>query len=346
MTIREQIEEQEIQSLSKKACLSRYSKGRVHPEDECDLRTVFMRDRDRVLHSEAFRRLKHKTQVFLATGNDLYRTRLTHTLQVGGIARTIARALNLNEVLTEAITYGHDLGHPPFGHAGEFALNELYPNGFKHQVQSLRIVDRIEKGKGLNLTFEVRDGILKHSKGMKSMLPDNDKELAATLEGQIMRFADRITYLNHDIDDAVRSRMLNDKDIPKELTDILGDRYSTRIHNMVMDVIQSSDNQINMSKDVLEATDQLKNFMYERVYTHPDIEDETRKGKNVIGDLYNFFLKHPEIVIEKTNFINYSDNDSIERRIVDYISMMTDVYAIKTHQKYLIPKKWFKLERD
>ncbi len=339
MTIREQIEANERLILSPKAALSSNTKGRVHPEEECDLRSPFMKDRDRILHSEAFRRLKYKTQVFLAAGNDLYRTRLTHTLEVAGTARTIAKALRLNEDLTEAITYGHDLGHPPFGHVGESVLNRLYPGGFKHNVQSLRIVDRLEGGKGLNLTFEVRDGILKHSKGMTSMVPESHKNKAITLEGQIVRYADRISYLNHDIDDAIRSGLLSLSDIPESILQTLGYRHSTRIHAMVSDVLSASGegDEISMSPDILKETEHLKSFLYEKVYNHPVILKGAEEAKRILAELYEFFLNHPDIVYEKTN--NTMNDYSLDRRVLDYISSMTDRFAVKSYRKHLLKEK-------
>ncbi len=339
MTIREQIEANERLILSPKATLSSETKGRVHPEEECELRSAFMKDRDRILHSEAFRRLKYKTQVFLAASNDLYRTRLTHTLEVAGIARTIAKALRLNEDLTEAITYGHDLGHPPFGHMGESVLNRLYPGGFKHNVQSLRIVDRLEGGKGLNLTFEVRDGILKHSKGMNSMAPESHKDKAVTLEGQIVRYADRISYLNHDIDDAIRSGLLSLSHIPESILQTLGYRHSTRIHTMVSDVISTSGegNDIRMSPEILKETEYLKSFLYEKVYNHPVIQKGTEEAKRILIELYEFFLDHSDIVYEKTDS-NIHDH-SLERKVLDYIASMTDRFAVKSHKKYLLKEK-------
>ncbi len=345
MFIRHVIEENEKSYLSSRAKLSINSRGRVRHEKESNIRTAFMRDRDRILHSEAFRRLKHKTQVFFISLNDLYRTRLTHTLEVSGIARTIARGLSLNEDLTEAISLGHDLGHPPFGHVGESAINEIYSKGFRHNIQSLRIVDRLEKkGKGLNLTYEVRDGILKHSKSMGDMLAKRDKDRAITLEGQIVRIADRISYLNHDIDDSVRAGILKNSDIPKSVVKVLGDSYSKRINTMVENVIEASKNSeyITMSSIILGESEKLKDYLYNRVYTHEAVLEESIKAKKVITDLYSFFLTNPDIIMKKTDFINYK-TISLESRVVDYISMMTDSFAIRCYEKYFMPKKWFKL---
>lgn len=355
MIIRERIEENERKNLSNKAALSSQSKGRVRQEAPCPIRTIYMRDRDRILHSEAFRRLKHKTQVFFIATNDLYRTRLTHTLEVSGIARTIAKALRLNEDLTEAIALGHDLGHPPFGHIGEEVLNELYPNGFRHNVQSLRMVDRLEGGKGLNLSFEVRDGILKHSKGIaKDIWPTNPKEQPITLEGQIVRISDRISYLNHDIDDALRSELLKMEDIPKSILSILGERHSQRINTMVNDVVFHSEGKdiIVMSTLIRKEMEHLKNFLFEKVYNHPKILDESSKAKKILKDLYNFFKKNPSIILQKTSHISYSktvpsseaenlNGLAFQRRIIDYLAMMTDNFALRAYQKYLTPKKWF-----
>ncbi|MCI5132146.1 MAG: deoxyguanosinetriphosphate triphosphohydrolase, partial [Candidatus Electrothrix sp. EH2] len=297
MNIRRQQEEQETARLSPSACLSAESRGRLHEESECDLRTVFQRDRDRIIHSKTFRRLKHKTQVFLAPTGDLYRTRLTHVLEVSQIARTIAACLRLNEYLTEAIALGHDLGHTPFGHAGEYSLNRLHPGGFKHYIQSLRVVDFIEaNGKGLNLTWEVRNGIVKHSKGYKDILPDNSKDLPATLEGQAVRVADIIAYLNHDMDDALRAGMIRETDLPKHLREVVGNRPSMRIDTMVRDLITESmkydDERLRLSPMMQEVIEDLRNFLYNKVYRNELVHNEFEKAQNIINELYGFFLEY------------------------------------------------------
>ncbi len=296
-------EERERQSLSLFAMLSSNSRGRVRPENPDPIRTAFQRDRDRILHSKAFRRLKHKTQVFIDPGTDHYRTRLTHTLEVAQIARTIARALRLNEDLTEAITLAHDLGHTPFGHGGETALDEVlseYVPGatFRHYEQSLRIVDILEKdGKGLNLTWEVRDGILGHSKGSKDLGIVSGEQMPDTLEGMVVRISDRIAYINHDIDDAFRAGVIGPADLPKDAIDILGVTHSKRISTMVTNVLLSSESRdfVAMTGEVLKATNQLKDFMFERVYTIDRRGNvEMSKAKFMLIQLFKLYMDHPE----------------------------------------------------
>jgi dGTPase len=330
LNIRQLAEERE-ESLSPHAAKSKYSRGRQRPEEPCPVRTAFQRDRDRIIHSKAFRRLKHKTQVFIAPLSDHYVTRLTHTLEVSQIARTIARALNLNEDLTEAIALGHDLGHTPFGHVGEDVLNELYHKGFRHNEQSLRVVDLLENdGHGLNLTWEVRDGILHHSKERESISGGE----AGTLEGEVVRIADSIAYINHDIDDAIRAGMLSEGELPLGAITVLGNTRSLRINRMVVDIIERcypsmADTRerpsITMSPEVLEATDALRDFLFERVYNVRSAQEESEKAREIVRTLYKYFKEHADKMPAEYRF--YSDE--LERRVVDYIAGMTDQYAMR-----------------
>jgi len=340
MNIREKLEEIEEKTLSPKACLSSKSRGRERPVALHPLRTDFQRDRDRIIHCKSFRRLKHKTQVFLAPFGDHYRTRLTHTLEVSQIARTITKALQLNEDLTEAIALGHDLGHTPFGHAGEETLAKLLPDGFSHYEQSLRVVDKLEyEGKGLNLTFEVRDGISKHSKGRGEILDDEKKNMPLTLEGQVVRVSDVIAYVNHDIDDAVRAEVLKEKDIPSHLVQILGEWHASRIDRMVEDVVEASLKsglkKIAMSKDIRKAVMELRDFLYERVYFNPQSRVELKKTEKIITDLFEYVLKSPEDYIKP-----YPQGDSLEKRAGDFIAGMTDRYALGLYEKLFYPRSW------
>lgn len=349
MTIREQTEEIERKTLHPGACLSNKSKGRARPEKEDEIRTCFQRDRDRIIHSKAFRRLKHKTQVFLAPRGDHYRTRLTHVLEVSQIARTIARALRLNEDLTEAIALGHDLGHTPFGHAGEAILREIHPGGFDHFKQSLRVVDFLEqKGRGLNLTYEVRNGIVKHSKGKGMIIPELKAERAMTLEGQVVRVSDIIAYVNHDLDDALRAEVVRKADIPKNITKVLGETHSKRIDVMVKDFIYQSLKtdleELRMSEDVSAATYRLRDFLYESVYESDKIRKEFRKAKKILRDLYGYYLEHIEELShdipagEKLNPAA-SRNDK-HRMVCDFIAGMTDVFAMMTYERLFLPQQW------
>ncbi len=336
MNLREQYEELEAKILHPKATLSSKTKGRLSPEEEDDVRTAFQRDRDRIIHSKAFRRLKHKTQVFFSPQGDHYRTRLTHVLEVAQIGRTIARALRLNEDLTEAIALGHDLGHTPFGHAGEAILRELHPGGFEHYEQSLRVVDILEKdGRGLNLTMEVRDGILKHSKGKGQILRDD----SLTLEAQIVRVADLIAYLNHDLDDALRARILREGDIPKDFIKTLGDRHSKRIDTMVRDVIFTTIERdyvsISLSEDMEECLYRLRDFLFERVYYNELVMREFKKAKSILESLYNHYLENPRLICPED-----LPEDELHRRICDFIAGMTDRYALHTFEKLFLPKSW------
>ena len=330
MTIREQIEKREQEILSPFACLSINSRGRDYDEPQCDIRPVFQRDRDRILHSKAFRRLKNKTQVFLTPKGDHYRTRMSHTLEVSQNARTIAKALRLNEDLVEAIALGHDLGHTPFGHAGERVLNEMNPAGFKHNEQSVRVAQCLEKnGQGLNLTWEVLDGMKNHS--MHSM--------PHTLEGKIVRLADKIAYINHDIDDSVRAKVLREEDLPKEFTEVLGTTYRERINTMVLDIVKHSENlnDIVMSKEVRDAMIGLRRFMFERVYEEPNTMKEEDKIKNIIGPLYEYYLIHVEQLPEYNKKMIDKPGD-VPVAVCDYIAGMTDHFAIEKYTEIFIPK--------
>lgn len=328
--IRQISEENEKKILSPNATLSSQSRGRLREEPECDIRTAFQRDRDRIIHSQSFRRLKHKTQVFLAPSGDHYRTRLTHTLEVSQIARTIARALQLNEDLTEAIALGHDLGHTPFGHAGERALAKLSPNGFKHYEQSVRVVDILEKdGKGLNLTDEVRNGILCHTVG----------EDAYTLEGQIIRIADKIAYINHDIDDAIRAGVMNEEDIPLDIRMDLGMTKSERINNMVLNVIENSnDKKILMSDDFWELFNDLHDFMFVAVYKNPVCKGEEVKAVAMLEQIYAHYTNHPEEMPEQ--YVSIAENEGTDRAVCDYIAGMSDNYSVKIFNQLYVPKFW------
>jgi dGTPase len=339
MTIREQTEEIERQTLHSNACLSSKSRGRRRKEREGIIRTCFQRDRDRIIHSKAFRRLKHKTQVFLAPRGDHYRTRLTHTLEVSQIARTIARALRLNEDLTEAIALGHDLGHTPFGHAGEEVLREIYPGGFNHFRQSLRVVDIIEKnGQGLNLTFEVRDGILKHSKGKGEIFRSPGKR--ETLEGQVVRVSDVIAYVNHDLDDAMRAGVLKRSDIPPEFFRI-GNTQAKRIDTMVKDVIYTTRGEnvrdIKMSGEIKKITYALRDFLYKNIYEGEITKREFKKAKKILIDLYNYYMKNIAEVIRE---MPKETVGSKERVVCDFIAGMTDSFAIITYERLFLPQAW------
>lgn len=327
MTIREQLEAREHDILSPWATFADESAGREQEMQPCPYRTCFQRDRDRILHSKAFRRLSNKTQVFISPEGDHYRARLTHTLEVAQIARTIARALGLNEDLTEAIALGHDLGHTPFGHAGESALNEVCPQGFRHNEQSLRLVDLLE---GLNLTREVRSGIVCHTGSRK----------AATPEGRIIHFADRIAYINHDIDDAIRAGILSESDIPREIADVLGSSHSARINTLVENMIANTQNTgvLSMQPEVAAAMDSLRSFMFDRVYTNPVAKGEESKAKDIMRKLFDYYYTHPDKLPE--DFIPQLDFDGISRTICDYIAGMTDKYAIYKYSEIFIPTAW------
>lgn len=340
MKIREKLEAIEKDILSEKAFLSSLSLGRARPEKLHPLRTAFQRDRDRIIHCKSFRRLKHKTQVFLAPFGDHYRTRLTHTLEVSQIARTIAKALLLNEDLTEAISLGHDLGHTPFGHAGEKILNTLLPSGFAHAEQSLRVVDKLEyHGKGLNLTHEVREGIAKHSKGKGKILDAPKEDMPATLEGQIVRVSDVIAYVNHDIDDGLRAGVIKREDIPSHLIQMFGKWHANRIDRMVEDVVHSSLKtgleRIEMSTEITAGISELRDFLYERVYFNPDARSEFRKPEKILKDLYYYILEHPDDYVKP-----YPENDPPEVRAGDVVAGMTDLHALRLYQEVFFPTTW------
>ncbi len=334
MTVREQTQKIQEQTLSKYACLSQNSVGREKPVEECPIRTAFARDRDRIIHSKSFRRLMHKTQVFLSPEGDHYRTRLTHTLEVNQIAKTLAVALRLNEELTEAIALGHDLGHTPFGHAGERALDEICPYGFSHAAQSVRVVEQIENdGEGLNLTWEVRNGI-----GCHSYSNPSPEGRAKTLEGRVVYFADKIAYLNHDLEDAVRAQVLGDSDIPWTIKYRLGRTKSQRITALIESVIRNSGEDICMDSATSEAFKQFNAFMYEAVYLNPVAKGEEGKAQAVIASLYKHFTAHPrELPDEYRTILEKSDE---QRAVCDYISGMSDRYAVMTYEKLYIPKPW------
>lgn len=332
MNIRESLEQWEKEYLSPYAMLSMNSAGRLKPEEQCDIRPVFQRDRDRIIHSKSFRRLKDKTQVFLTPEGDHYRTRLTHTLEVSQTARTIAKALQLNEDLVEGIALGHDLGHTPFGHAGERALNRACPYGFKHNEQSVRTVDLLEKdGQGINLTMEVRDGILNHQTAA----------MPATLEGKIVRLADKIAYIHHDMDDAVRGGILKESDVPEEIAAVIGyscgQRLDFFIHNIVTNSRGRDD--ICMSPEASEAMQQMRAFMFRNVYKNPIAKGQENKAENLIVTLYEYYMNHTE-KLPKFLYRLMEEGEPLEKIVCDYIGSMTDRFAIAQYQEIYIPKTW------
>jgi len=343
LNIRQMAEEKE-EGLSPYAVKSRSSRGRLKPEEPCPIRTAFQRDRDRIIHCKTFRRLKHKTQVFVAPLGDHYVTRLTHTLEVSQIARTMARALDLNEDLTEAISLGHDLGHTPFGHVGEDVLNELYHGGFRHNEQSLRVVDILENnGQGLNLTWEVRDGILNHSKTRVDILGQGWGKVN-TLEGEVCKLADTVAYINHDIGDAIRAGIISENDLPPSTITMLGRFHSQRVNTMVCDIIDYSwaasgydtiDNPtIGMSPQILEASNNLHDFLFARIYNVHSAQEEAEKARGVIRLLYKYFTEHEDKLPSEYRF--YSDD--IEQRVIDYIAGMTDQYALRLAEELSLTK--------
>lgn len=328
MNIREQTEEIELNTLCKEACTAKNHGKRKAYENECEFRTCFQRDRDRILHCNAFLRLKSKTQVFLSPVGDHYRTRLTHSLEVSQVARTISRALRLNEDLTEAIALGHDLGHTPFGHCGEAALNEVCPHGFKHYLQSVRVVEYIEKnGKGLNLTYEVKNGIACHT-----------NKVAVTKEGYIVRLADKIAYLNHDIEDSIRAGVISEEMIPSDITDVLGHSKSERITSMIRSIIQNGVKEIKMDDDIQKAEDKLYDFMFENVYCNPMAKSEDEKARTLIQKLYFYYLDNVDKMPDeyKANL----EKVGRERAVCDYIAGMTDSFAINKFTELFVPKSW------
>ncbi len=330
MNVRERTEELEKRILSPYAALSCSSKGREHPEPKCSIRTEFQRDRDRILHSKAFRRLKHKTQVFISPEGDHYRTRLTHTLEVSQIARTITRALRLNEDLTEAIALGHDLGHTPFGHTGEDVLDKLMKEGFKHEQQSIRIVELLEQGKGLNLTWEVKDGILNHTSSGKP----------STLEGQAVKISDWIAYINHDIDDTIRAGLLKPEELPEDAVNILGKKHAKRIDTMIKDVITESQGKpyVKMSTQIYKATVQLRQFLFDTVYIGSSAKEQEGKAKTMLKLLFAYFVKNSGEMPEEFNLI--AKNQGIKRAVCDYIAGMTDSYAKAKFKEHFMPSSW------
>lgn len=329
MTVRERQIEEEKSRLSEYAVCSADSRGRLSEESPCPYRTEFQRDRDRIIHCNSFRRLKHKTQVFLSPLGDHYRTRLTHTLEVSQIARTIARALRLNEDLTEAISLGHDLGHTPFGHAGERVLNEITPFGYKHYLQSVRVVHRLEKnGKGLNLTYEVKNGIACHSA----------KLVADTLEGRIVKISDKVAYINHDIEDAIRAGVLSEADLPWDAVYILGRKKSERISTIIASIVENSTDDIRMSPEVEKAHRILKQFMFDSVYTNPVAKGEEGKAQGIIEKLYRYYSDNVDKL--PTFFKEIADQDGVPRAVCDYISGMTDQFAVTQFKELFIPKSW------
>jgi dGTPase len=342
MTIREQLEQREREILAPQAAKSADTKGRLRPEAEDAIRPAYQRDRDRVIHSKAFRRLKHKTQVFFAPTGDHYRTRLTHTLEVSQIARSIAKVLRLNEELTEAIALGHDLGHTPFGHAGERVLDTLVPGGFNHYEQSLRIVDVLEHdGAGLNLTWEVRDGIARHSKGRSGMPVGADPEhRASTIEGQIARVADIIAYVNHDIDDAVRAGILRQEDLPPVRVDVLGRTSSERIGRMVTDVVmqtlEGGMTEIRMSETILNATVGLRAFLFDAVYENEIATAEFKKAGGILGGLWEKLRERPDEFLDRRTL----DSEGLDAAARDFLAGMTDRYAVNLYEQLFIPKPW------
>ena len=345
MNIRERLEDQERRVLSPHALLSSQSKGRARPEPLDEMRPVFQHDRDKVIHSKAFRRLAGKTQVFLAPEGDHYRTRITHTLEVAQFARSVATFMGLNESLVEAIVMGHDLGHTPFGHAGEKVLAHLMPDGFHHVKQSLRVVDQLERdGAGLNLTVEVRDGILKHSKGKGAIFSDNPNLTAMTLEGQIVRIADICAYVNHDYDDAVRGGLVSDGDLPDVVGRELGRTHSDRIESLVRDLVESSrfedKRMIRMSQPKLDALYALRDFLYERVYESKGVREEFGKAQRILEELWKHFHEHADEFRAKYWLEGTREDEGIDRAVGDFLCGMTDRYAMRLYQELRLPKPW------
>ena len=341
-SIREGLEQRERETLASQAAKSADTRGRLRPESEDDVRPAYQRDRDRIVHSKAFRRLKHKTQVFFAPAGDHYRTRLTHTLEVSQIARTIAKVLRLHEELTEAIALGHDLGHTPFGHTGERVLDSLVPGGFRHYEQSLRVVDVLENdGRGLNLTFEVRDGIGRHSKGKKgSPVGMEPSQRAATLEGQIMRVADLIAYVNHDIDDAVRAGVLSLADLPRHPVAVLGSTSSSRIAAMVKDVVTETQRggltEIRMSDTMLDATLAMRSFLFDAVYENREATSEFRKATGILGGLWEKVRERPDEFLDR----RIIEAEGLDVAARDFLAGMTDRFAVTLYERLFIPKPW------
>lgn len=350
-TLREEFEKRETNFMSPFGCLSADTRGRSRPEPPCPIRTAFQVDKDRILFSNAFRRLKHKTQVFLNPSGDEYRTRLTHTLEVAQIARTIARAMFLNEDLAEAIALGHDLGHPPFGHGGETVLKEIFSTGFSHQAQSLRVVQLLENfGNGLNLTYEVRDGVLRHSKGYGKIMPDNPKEWPATVEGRVVRVADIMAYLNHDLDDAIHSGVIAETDTPEQCIRALGRTHDDRVNTMMIDLIahsQPRDGQLilNMSDTVYGAMSELRRFLYEKVYRSAKVHNEFVKAKKIMSELFTHLLNDRSLLTHELKKMRLpavgSNGASKERSVCDLLACMTDRYALSLYARIYFPSPTF-----
>lgn len=347
MSIREKFENRENNFMSNHGCRSSGSRGREQDERRCPVRTEFQLDRDRIVYSNAFRRLKHKTQVFLSPLGDEYRTRLTHTLEVAQMARNVSRALFLNEDLAEAVALGHDLGHTPFGHSGETVLREIFSPDFSHNEQSLRVVDVLENnGRGLNLTFEVRDGILKHSKGYGEIIPDDPDEMASTLEGRIVRITDIMAYLNHDLDDAIRTGIITEDQIPENCVRVIGTNHSERAATMINDLISFSREQngsfeLGVGDAMYEAMNQLREFLYQQVYRSPQVHNQFEKAKKVLSDLYHYFLDHEDELQQELDDMGMGEcnhsNQSLSRRVCDFIASMTDSHAMGLYRKIFFP---------
>lgn len=347
MSIREEFEKREKKFMSPFGCQSAESRGREKEEKNCPVRTAFQLDRDRIVYSNGFRRLKHKTQVFLSPLGDDYRTRLTHTLEVAQMARAITRALFLNEDLAEAVALGHDLGHTPFGHSGETALKEIYSADFSHNEQSLRVVEILENnGQGLNLTYEVRDGILKHSKGFGKIIPEDPAEMACTYEGQIVRIADIMAYLNHDLEDAIRSQVVRASQVPPACIKILGKSHSERATVMIRDLISTSEVRdgelrLQMTDDVYAAMNELRQFLYENVYRSAKVHKDFEKAKKILSELYSYFLGNDQILEQKLAELKmdrcYNSHHTKERTVCDVIASMTDRYALNLYKKIFFP---------
>jgi len=343
MNVRERLEEREERTLSPFAQKSSMTRGRLRPEPACDIRPAFQHDRDKIIHSKSFRRLKHKTQVFLFPTDDHYRTRLTHTVEVSQVARTVAKALFLNEELVEAIALAHDLGHGPFGHAGEEALNRIHSGGFRHNEQSLRVVDRLERdGKGLNLTVEVRDGIVKHAKGKGDILARDEKEKPLTREAVVARIADVIAYTNHDIDDAIRGNVIEPSDLPRELVKSLGETHGKRIdamvHGVILESLENEELGIRISEEIEKRINELRDFLWERVYENKMVHDDFEKCARILEELYSYFLKKPDAFLEETGRGDFYDEPAT--CVCDYLSGMTDRYAFNLYEKLFLPLPW------
>jgi dGTPase len=343
MNIRNSLEAREEHLLSPYAQRSSLTRGRIKAEPECDIRPAFQHDRDRITHSKSFRRLKHKTQVFLSPAGDHFRTRLTHTLEVAQIGRTVARAVGLNEDLVEAISLGHDLGHTPFGHAGEAVLNDIHAGGFRHYEQSLRVVDVLEKdGLGLNLTMEVRDGILKHSKGKGQIISEEETDRPLTREADVVRIADIVAYVNHDIDDATRGSIITEEEIPRECRDFLGrntsDRIDTMVRSVIVETLKEPDERLTMSEELEYHILKLRDFLYERVYDNTVVHSDFIKCARIVTDLYRYFTDHPDALLQETGRSDLYDDLPV--CVCDFVAGMSDRYAFTLFEKIFLPMPW------